>query len=77
MYHSFQSVSPNTHTEGQTHTHTPSAGMQFVNSGIRGREAGVIKTAYTVKLQENMAAGRGQGEGRAEWLWFVGDTAKQ
>lgn len=50
-----------------THSHTPCSGMQFVNTQIRGRDAGVIKTAYTVNLQENMAAGEGRGlVGRSE-----------
>lgn len=43
-----------------THVYTPCSGMQFVSRQIRGREAGVIKTAYTVNLQENMAAGEGR-----------------
>lgn len=43
----------------QTHINTPRSGIQFVNTQIRGREAGVIKIAYTVNLQENMAAGEG------------------
>lgn len=34
--------------------------MQFVNTQIRGRVAGVIKIAYTVNFQENMATGEGR-----------------
>lgn len=47
-------------SHAHTHKHTPCSGMQFVNTEIRGREAGVIKIAYTVNLQENMAAGEGK-----------------
>ena len=34
--------------------------MHFCNTQIRGWKAGVIKIAYTVNLQENMAAGEGR-----------------
>lgn len=34
--------------------------MQFVSTQIRGREAGVIKIAYTVNVQENTAVAEGK-----------------
>lgn len=34
--------------------------MQFVSTQIRVREAGVIKIAYTVNVQENTAVAEGK-----------------
>lgn len=41
-----------------THTHT----LQWnaICQQIRGRDAGVIETAFTVNIQENMSAGEGR-----------------
>lgn len=36
------------------------SGVQFVSTQIRGWQTGVIKIAYTVNIQENMALGEGR-----------------
>lgn len=41
---------------------------------IRGRDAGVIKTAYTVKLQENIAAGEGREAGYTHFIISLDTT---
>lgn len=42
------------------HTHTHTLQWNAICQQIRGRDAGVIETAFTVNIQENMSAGEGR-----------------